>query len=168
MKLISKLTLNIASTIFAIGLVSFSAFSQKPPAATPGIFPAFITAGLIDPNGKLPALNAVQGAGVANLSEAMPTTVLVHGTSYFYIVALQDFNFTGTCVASYKLTQVQSGKTVTLDSGTIKSFSTTPGQVWAWAAVGKPIPKSAGIAMLTGSVRYGTVTTSVKTEVILQ
>ncbi len=163
-----KLSLKIASTLIALSLASLPGFAQKPPAATPGIFPAFVTAGLIDPNGKVPALNVVQGAGVPNLSEAMPMTVLIHGTSYFYIVALQDLNFTGTAVASFKLTQVQSGKTVTLDSGTIKSFSTAPGNVWAWAAVGKVIPNSPGIAMLTGSVKYGKVTTSVKTEVILQ
>ena len=162
----SKVTL-VALLAIIIAASSWG-FSQSLDAPTPGMFPAFITAGLLDPNGKVPVLNGVPGAGVANLAVAMPMTVLVHGTSYFYIAALQDYNFTGTCVVSYKLTQVQSGKTVTLDSGTIKSFSTVPGNVWAWAAVGKAIPNSPGIATLTGSVKYGTVTTSTKTTLFVQ
>jgi hypothetical protein len=163
-----KWCLKIALTVVAITLASFSSFAQKPPAVTPGVLPAYITAGLIDPNGKVPVLNGIQGAGVPSLSEAMPMTVLIHGTSYSYLIALQDYNYTGTIVASYKLTQVQAGKTVTLDSGAIKSFSSAPGNVWAWVTVGKAIPNSAGVATLTGSVKYGTTTTSTKTVVILQ
>jgi len=159
----------------AVGLVtlflfaSIQTFAQTQAAAVvPGILPAFITAGIIDPNGKVPALNAVPGSGVANLSEAMPLTILNHGNSYSYLVALQDYNFTGTCVVSFKLTQLQNGNIVTLDSGTIKTFDSSPGQVWAWVKTGKPIPNAPGIATLMGSVKYGTKTVSVKTTVVLQ
>jgi hypothetical protein len=88
--------------------------------------------------------------------------------AYWYVVALSDYNFTGTCVISFKLTQVKSGTTVTLDSGTIKSFSCSPKTNWAWAALGTPIPSSSGIATLTGSVKYGSATSTVKTTVLLQ
>jgi hypothetical protein len=155
--------------ILAITLTPFSGFAQDRPAvATPGMLPAFIAAGNIDPNGKVPALNAVPGAGVSNLSLAFPVTVLNHGTRYVYSVVLQDFNFTGSATVSFKLTQVQSGKTVTLDSSTIKTFTTAPGNVWIWVTTGAAIPNSPGVATLTGYVKYGTTTTTTKTTVVLQ
>ena len=171
MKLFCK---NILPSVLMLSLMigGWSQFATaqdtNAPAAAPGVMPAFITAGALDPAGKVPVLNGVPGAGVNNLDIALPLTLLTHGTSYFYIVALQDRNFTGTCVVSFKLTQVQAGKTVILDSGTIKSFKSTPGQQWAWAAVGKAIPNSPGLATLTGSVKYGTTTTSVNLAVVLQ
>jgi hypothetical protein len=164
-----KLKIAIAAAVLAVALAPFRGFAQsQAPAAIPGVLPAFITAGRIDPNGKVPALNAVPGAGVSHLDLSFPQTILTQGTSYWYLVALNDYNFTGTCVVSFKLTQVQSGKTVTLDSGTVKSFSCSANTAWAWAAVGNPIPNSPGIAKMTGSVKYGTATASVKTTVLLQ
>jgi len=141
---------------------------DKTPAAIPGMLPAFVTAGNIDPNGKVPALNGVPGSGVENLSLAFPVTVLNHGTQYVYSVVMQDNNYTGSCTVSFKLAQVQNGKTVTLDSGTVKTFSTEPGNVWIWVATGKPIPNSPGEATLTGTLKYGGTTTSTKTTVLLQ
>jgi hypothetical protein len=166
-----KFKLNIAQTvaILAITFAPLSGFAQsQTSAATPGVLPAFITAGLIDPNGKVPVLNGVPGAGVSNLDLSFPQTILTHGTSYWYSVALQNLNFTGTCVVSYKLTQVQAVKTVTLDSATIKSFSCGPNSQWAWAVFGAAIPNSPGVATLTGPVKYGTTTTTTKTTVVLQ
>jgi hypothetical protein len=159
----------IAAFVLAATISPFRSFAQnQPTVAIPGVLPSFITAGPIDPNGKVPALNAVSGAGVSNLDLSLPQTLLIHGTAYWYIVALSDYNFTGTCVISFKLTQVKSGITVTLDSGTIKSFSCSPKTNWAWAALGKAIPTSPGIATLTGSVKYGSATATVKTTVLLQ
>jgi hypothetical protein len=164
-----KLKIAIAAAVLAVTMAPFRGFAQsQAPATIPGVLPAFITAGPIDPNGKVPATNAVPGAGVANLDLSFPQTILTQGTSYWYLVALNDYNFTGTCVISFKLTQVQGGTTVTLDSGTIKSFSCSTNTVWAWTKLGKPIPHSPGIATLTGSVKYGTATATVKTTVLLQ
>lgn len=157
--------------VLAIGCLPLAAVAQSadaPQAAVPAVLPAFITAGFIDPNGVIPALNGVAGAGVANLDVAQPLTVLVHGSSYMYTVVLQNYSFTGTCVVSYKLTQVQNGKTVTLDSAQIKSFSTVPGDTWAWAMGGKAIPNSAELAMLQGIVKFGSQSQTVKVNVVLQ
>jgi len=162
----------IGGLILALAMICLvataSAQTSKAPAAIPGVLPAFITAGPIDPNGKVPVFNGVPGSGVTNLDLGVPLTVLTQGSNYMYTVALQDVSFNGTCVVSYKLTQVQGTKTVTLDSNTINSFPCSAGGVWAWALSGKVIPNSPGIATLTGSVKYGTTTTSVKTTVVLQ
>jgi hypothetical protein len=140
----------------------------KAPATVPGMLPSFITAGNIDPNGKVPTLNGVPGSAVENLDLAFPVTVLTQGTRYVYSVVVQDYNYTGSCTVAFKLTQVQGTKTVTLDSGTITTFNTAPGNIWVWVTTGKAIPNSPGLATLTGSLKYGTTTTSTKTTVVLQ
>jgi hypothetical protein len=132
------------------------------------VMTAFVSAGLVDPNKKIPTLNGVPGAGVNNLDIAMPLTALTHGTSYTYTVALQDQGFTGTCEASYKLTQVQAGTTVTLDSVTPHSFACAPGDTFAWAWVGKAIPDSPGPATLTGIVTYGSRKATSSTTLLFQ
>ena len=133
-----------------------------------GIVPAFITAGAPDPNGKVPGVNLVSGSGVTNLDLSFPLTLLAHGNSYVYTMALQDLNFTGTCQASFTLTQVQFGTTVTLDSGTDSKFSCSPGTIWFWDFGGKVIPNSPGPATLTGIVTYGGRKATTTATVIFQ
>jgi hypothetical protein len=157
------------SLMAVIPLVAHAAdVADSKPATVPGLLPAFITAGNIDPNHKVPTINGVPGAGVSNLDVAFPVTVLAQGTQYVYSIAVQDYNFTGSSTVSYKLTQVQNGKKVTLDSQTITTFKTAPGNVWVWVATGNPIPNSPGPATLTGIFKYGSVTTSVNANVVLQ
>lgn len=137
-------------------------------ATTPGILPAFITAGLPDPSHVVPSTNKATGSAIENLDIAFPLTLLNHGQSYVYSIVLQDYNYTGASTVSYKLTQVQNGVTVTLDEATITSFNTAPGDIWLWVATGKPIPSSPGVATLTGIVTYGSKTAHTKTTVVLQ
>jgi len=134
---------------------------------TAGVIPVFITAGAIDPNGKVPAIDAVPGSGVTNYDIAQSLAVLTHGTSYEFSIALQDVNFTGTCQVSYTLTQIQLNKTVTLDSGKNSSFSCSPGQFWLFAFGGKAIPDFPGPATLTGTVTYGATKANVVSTVVI-
>lgn len=133
---------------------------------TGGIVPAFITAGVPDPKGKVPALNGVTGSGVLNLDIAFPMTLLTHGSNYVYTFSFEDVNFTGTCQASFTLTQIQFNKTVTLDSGKDPSFSCGPGSFWFWTFNGKVIPDFPGPATLTGTVTYGTSKANISTTVV--
>jgi hypothetical protein len=135
---------------------------------TAGVMPLFISAGAPDPNGKVPAVNAVTGSGVNNLDISAPLATLVNGGSYVYTIALQDVNFTGTCQASFTLTQVQYNKTVTLDSGKVSTFACGPGNWWGWAFSGKTIPNSPGPATLTGTVTYGSQKATTVTTLVLQ
>ena len=160
------------------GLVATSALrAQEPtefagytvsPAAVSGMIPTSMTAGYVDPNGKVPTVNAVPGSGVENVDLSFPTALLVHGVRYVYATTVQDNNYTGSCTVSFKLTQVHAGKTVVLDSGTINTFSTKPGNVWLWVILGKAIPNSPGPATLTATYRYGAVKTSMNSLVLLQ
>jgi hypothetical protein len=131
-----------------------------------GIVPAFITAGLPDPSGKVPEVNGVAGSGVTNLDISFPLALLTHGSSYVYTIALQDVNFTGTCQASFTLTQLQLNKTVTLDTAKDETFSCGPGTIWFWSFSGKPIPDFPGPATLTGTVTYGTSKVSISSTVV--
>jgi hypothetical protein len=133
---------------------------------TGGIVPAFITAGLPDPDGKVPTLNGVAGSGVTNLDISFPMTLLTHGTSYVYTFTFEDVNFTGTCQASFALTQIQFNKTVTLDSGKDPAFSCGPGTFWFWTFNGKVIPDFPRPAILTGTVTYGTTKANISSTVV--
>jgi len=139
-----------------------------PPVALPAMLPTSITAGLIDPAGKVPTVNGVPSSGVSNVDLSFPLAILTHGTVYVYSLTVQDNNYTGSCTASYSLSQVQSGKTVTLDFRKITTFNTAPGNIWLWVAQGKAIPNSPGLATLTGLIKCGTTSYSVKSTMLLQ
>jgi len=133
---------------------------------TGGIIPAFMTAGPIDPNGKVPAIDGVPGSGVLNGDIALPLTLLTHGTSYEYTISFEDVNFTGSCVVSFTLTQIQFNKKVTLDSGKNSSFTCNPGTQWLFGFTGKAIPNFPGPATLTGSITYGTTKANIVSTVV--
>jgi len=136
---------------------------------TGGIIPAFITAGAPDPNGKVPTINGVSGAGVFNLDVSFPLTLLSHGSSYVYTLPFQNINFTGTCQASFTLTQIQYNKTVTLDSGKGSVISgCNPTTFWFWTFNGKAIADYPGPATLTGTVTYGSSKATTTTTVVIQ
>jgi len=77
-------------------------------------------------------------------------------------------NFTGSCQASFTLTQIQYNKTVTLDSGKDGTFSPTPGSYWTYVFTGKVIPNYPGPATLTGTVTCGTVKENTTTTVVFR
>lgn len=132
--------------------------------ATPGVMANFIAAGAIDPQRKVPALNAVAGAGVPNLSLALPVSVLVHGTAYQYLLSSQNVAFKGVCIDSYTL----SRGAVVLDHKTIRTYDCGANTEWEWTTVGKVIPNSPGPAMLTGTVTYGKLTATTTTKVLIK
>jgi hypothetical protein len=137
-------------------------------AGSAGVILTSVTAGAGDPNGKVPAINAVPGAGVANADLSFPLAILTHGSAYYIQMTSQNTTFNGTCENSYKLTQVQSGKTVTLLSGKTSPYSCAPGTVWAWYLGSKAVPDAPGEATLTGTVSAGKNKVSLKIPVEIQ
>jgi hypothetical protein len=137
-----------------------------------GMLPALVTAGAIDPNGKVPVLDGVAGSGVANADISIPLTVLTHGTSYCFSVALQDVNVTGDYEVDYYIKQEKSGVTKTIAEQMIVTGKTTaPGDTWVWFIYSKDIPDSPGIATLVGRVRWGTGYTTeatVSSKILIQ
>jgi hypothetical protein len=167
----SYITLAVTALAVLTLTVSLSASTQaqtETPATLPAMLPTSVTAGLIDPAGKVPTINGVPGSKVTNLDVSFPLALLVHGTRYVYSITVQDNSYTGSCTVSYSLTQVQNRKKVTLDSAKITTFKTSPGNIWLWVATGKAIPDSPGLATLTGSFKCGTTTNSIKSTALLQ
>jgi len=153
-------------------LASLAAFASGiyPAIAggSAGVIVTSVTAGAGDPNGKVPAINAVPGAGVANADLSFPLAILTHGTAYDIQMTSQNTTFGGTCRDSYRLTQVQSGKTVTLLSGETAPYSCAAGTVWAWYLGSKAVPDSPGSATLTGTVTAGKNKVSMKVPVEIE
>jgi hypothetical protein len=133
-------------------------------AALPGVIASFITAGTPDPNGKVPVIDAVRGAGVRNIAIASPLALLEHGRPYTVVLASQNNTFKGTCVDSYVL---KRGKTV-LASGKIHTYACQVGTFWEWAANTATIPNKPGLATLTGTVTYGDKTATTTATVLIK
>src|ERR1700749_1506252 len=135
-----KTALKVFAVLAAVLTATGSTAQERAKAKDLGGLPTILTGGLFDPNGKVPIVNGVAGAGVSTLSVAFPQTVLAHGSFYVYLLGSENTSFNGTCTSSYTLTQVQGTKNVTLDSGTLKkNFSCTAGRAFAWALTGKVI-----------------------------
>jgi hypothetical protein len=157
----------LAAALVIVGGAGNPALAQDATpdvAALPAMFATFVSAGLQDPNGKVPALDAVAGAGVHSLSLSQPTSVLLHGRAYTFVVVSSDNAFKGTCIDSYSLTR---GTTV-LAHGTIKSYACAANTNWDWVSGGVIIPNKPGQAKLTGTVTYGGKKVTTSTTVLIK
>jgi hypothetical protein len=160
------------SAISALAAAVFAVPGPVNPAgAPPGdgtIVVTSITAGETDPNGKVPTLNGVAGAGTNNWDIAIPTGILVNGRAYTYAIAFQDIGYSGHCSASYKLTQGAGANKVTLDAGSMLSTTCSAGYLYMTGAPGRVMPDSPGPAMLTGTVVFGDRKVSVKVPMTIE
>jgi hypothetical protein len=148
--------------------LSASAASPAMAAAAAGIIVTSVTAGAGDPDGKVPAINAVPGAGVNNADLSFPLAILTHGAAYYVQITSQNTTTSGSCKDSFKLTQEQSGKTVTLLSGAGPSYACAPGNIFAYYIGSKAVPNAPGTATLTATVASGKSKATLKASVIIQ
>jgi hypothetical protein len=111
----------------------------------------------------------VPGAAVNNWDIAIPTAVLTVSFTYNYQMTFHSIDYKGKCKATYKLTQVQGGKNVTLDSGTIApGFDCSSPSAWVFDANGsKPIPSSPGPATLVGTLSTSKGKVTVKLPMLI-
>lgn len=152
--------MRILITVAALSLTPLAAWAQLAPGYITGV-----TIGAIDPNGKVPAVNAVPGAGVGNWDDSFPLAVLTHGVAYVVSVTSAVGSYSGTCEASYILTSASGTRLV---SGKIKSFTCSQGTVWAWDIYTKALPDVTGPAKLTGVMKFGTSTVRTTIPVYVQ
>src|SRR5690242_21474163 len=126
----------------AIAALSGSLSAYAASGTDTGVVVTTFTAGLVDPAGQIPRLNGVPGAAVNNWDIALPTAVLTVSFTYNYQMTFHSIDYKGKCKGTYKLIQVQNGKKVTLDSGTIApSFDCSSQSAWAFDTNGSgPIP----------------------------
>jgi hypothetical protein len=144
--------------------------NSSDAAKSTGVVVTSFTAGVADPNGKVPAINGVPGAGVGNWDIPIPLPILKVGFFYNYQMSFYSISYSGNCKATYKLTQVKAGKTATLDSGTIApTINCTFPSVWLYSAnSSKRIPSSPGAATLTGTLATSKGKVTVKVPMIIQ
>jgi hypothetical protein len=140
------------ATSFAIPL---SDGATHAAAQSPGMEVTMVTAGAVDPNGIIPALNGVPGAGVYNWDIALPVTVLNGGQNYVLEAMVNDNNYTGPCKGYLELTQVQSGKKVVLAKFVFWSKEDCTAGFGYGGENEFTIPASPGPAMLSGVIKYG-------------
>ena len=138
----------------------------RPRANRPASSPASSQA-RPTPSGIIPNANKVPNTQDNNLDVASPQAVLTHGLTYAYTVSSQNYDFKGTCTTSFALTQVVKGSQVTLDSGTLATFSCAPGNIFFYYGNGQPVPNSPGAATLTGTVAFGAKKISMKLPVYI-
>jgi hypothetical protein len=121
----------------------------RPDATEPALVVNFVVAGPSDPNGKVPALNAVPGSGVANLSIADPETVIPTTGSIVFSVASNVLTLPAQtkCTTSIAVT----AGTTKLYSARTKPYTVSPLTVWLWAFVASR-PTYSGPATMVGKV----------------
>ena len=96
-----------------------------------------ITAGEVDPNGVVPTLNGVAGAGTNNWDIPIPLSALDKNSAYSFSATFQDLSYTGSCRVVFKLLQDQGGEAVKLAGSEIFSTACTPD----WFSLGIATPR---------------------------
>ena len=141
-----------------------AAATADAAAALPGVIANFITAGTPDPRGRVPAIDAVAGAGVQNIAMASPLGILQHGRVYALLLTSQNNTFRGVCADSYSLKQ----GTAVLARGKIHTYDCQPGTYWQWTVNSPVIPNKPVLATLTGTVTYGGKTATTTAIVLIK
>lgn len=132
------------------------------------IFITTLSLGPADPNGKVPTVNGVPDAGVNNWDIPMPSAVLTHGQDYYLTYAIDDAAYTGNCLFTVELTQVQSGHKVVLGSDVFSlPGGCVPGQVLV-ATDFHAMPDSPGPVTLSMKVKYDGGKASIKLPMVIQ
>ncbi len=125
-------------------------------AASPAKAQVYVTgiaATIPDPNTKVPAFNAVPGAGIPTWSNGLSQAVLTHGQAYNYCVSLASANTKGNGQVSFSL---KRGSTLIQSHIIVKKadYSIGPYGVWYYCSGYLTMPDSPGAATLTGTVSY--------------
>ena len=135
----------------SIILAAFATMAALPASAQ--VFVTGITAAVPDPNGKVPAFNAVPGAGITTWSNGVAQAVLTAGQTYNYCVSAASATASGSASLSFK---IERGTEV-IQSGTIikaKNFSIGSNGVWYFCSGYETLPDSPGAAKLTATMLY--------------
>ena len=150
--------------LFIIGLLAASAgIVMAAPRTYAQMYATSITATHPDANGKVPAFNVVSGAGIPTWSNGLAQAVLTHGQYYDYCVSLGSAAARGSAEVSFRVTR---GKAVIQSAVIIKAkdFKVGPNGVWYYCSGYLQLPKSPGVATLTGIVSYKATGASIATN----
>jgi hypothetical protein len=157
--------------MFALASGSAIAVPQREaPPDDSTIFPTGIALGEIDPNGKVPTLNGVPGAGVKNWDIALPRAVLKAGHDYELMVSAEDVGFTGACFGEVLMTQIQNGRKELLALVDVTDFiKCKPGHVYVKSREFGIIPDKPGPVTVSFSMHFsGHHKTTIKVPMLIQ
>jgi hypothetical protein len=143
---------NTCSRLIGASAAILAAFPAS--AQTPGRI-LYAVIGATDPNNKVPALDAVPGAGISNVSVALPVDILLPGVSYTVVFGVQNLGFNGTCTASYILGAGANGEQVISNYYT-EPYTCAAHSIWTFPFPVGAIPNIPGPALLTATVQFGT------------
>jgi hypothetical protein len=124
--------------------------SPAAEAASP-VFVTGIQATVPDPNGKVPAFNAVPGAGIETWSNGVAQAVLTGGQYYEYCISVASAKAKGTGSIVY---QIVHGHTVVQSDTVIDTFPIGSQGVWYFCAGYHQLPASPGPANLVATLTY--------------
>jgi hypothetical protein len=161
------------SLLAAAALASGAAIAAPEGDIPPGsaaIFPTSIALGEIDPNGKVPTVNGVPGAGTRNWDIAVPKAVLKAGHDYELTVSAEDIGFTGACFGEVLMTQIQNGRKMILQQVDVTDFiKCRPGHIYVKSRDFGVIPNSPGAVMLEFSMQFsGHHKTSIRVPMLIR
>jgi hypothetical protein len=142
------------------------AMTYQVAHAAPGVI-TYAVIGAADPSKKLPALNAVSGAGVSNVSVALPVYILKPGVAYEVVIGMQDYTFSGNCVTSYTLGYGATGAANTT-TWTTAAYSCPATSIWTFPFPVSAILNKPGPALLTATVKFGTTAVVTKVPLMIQ
>lgn len=150
---------------FALAALSLAGTAAHA-ATVPGVI-TYAVIGAADPNKKVPTIDAVQGAGISNVSMAFPVYILQPGVTYEVVVGAQNYGFSGNCVASYTLATGATG------TGFVSSYSTESYDCPASSIATLPFPVAAipnvpGAALLTATVTFGSTKVVTKIPLVIK
>jgi hypothetical protein len=132
-------------------LAAFATMVAMPASAQ--VFITSITAAVPDPNGKVPAFNAVPGAGIETWSNGVAQAVLTAGQSYNYCVSAASATASGKASLSFRIIQganvIKSATIVTA-----KDFKIGSNGAWYFCSGYLGTPVSPGAAKLTAIMIY--------------
>jgi hypothetical protein len=155
----------------ALPVAALALAAALPAPAHAQLYATGISASFPDPNGKVPAFNAVPGAGIQTWSIGYAQAVLVHGHAYNYCVSLGSGTATGKANIAYKITR---GKTVIQTHSILKQLTIGSNGIWYECSGYTVVPNSPGPATLTGTTAYFAtgstkpVTSKVSSSVLIQ
>jgi len=146
---------------FLFALVTAASVPSPANATTTPIGAVSLAAiGLADPAGKVPAINAIKGSEVSNISIAFPSIVLDHGKTEIVSIASQDVSYTGMCVTRYTLTATVNGKPKTIATGSTAAYKCAANNAFLYAFSTGALPDYPGAATLTATVSFGSTAIS--------
>jgi hypothetical protein len=115
----------------------------------------YVTLGYADPNGKVPVVNGVPGAGVSNVAFPLPLRAIRPGYRYAIAIGSQNFSFSGTCSTQYVLTGTLDGKPKLIATARTAGYACGPKAVSPRFFTTPKIPDYKGAASLEAIVTFG-------------